>query len=201
MTRPASRTLIAAAFVLACAGNALAQDQPAEDTPSAPADLLSMGEEVLGGEGEPYLAETFGDWEMRCIRVEGPDPCQLYQLLTDADGNSVAEISIFDLVDAGEAVAAATIVTPLETLLTQQITLRVDGGTPRRYPFTFCSVIGCVARIGMTAAEVESFRRGSMAQVSIVPVVAPNQTVTLDVSLIGFTAGFAAVQEANAATE
>lgn len=210
--RPTARRIaLLSAAALALAAPAWAQDeaettdQPpaAEAAPLSPLDTLSLGEEVLDGdgEGEAYLAETFGDWEMRCIRLDGPDPCQLYQLLNDADGNSVAEISVFDLTDAGEAVAGATIVTPLETLLTQQITMRVDGGQARRYPFTFCSVIGCVSRIGLTAAEVESFRRGNVAQISIVPVVAPDQTVTLDISLIGFTAGFAAVEEANAALE
>ena len=41
---------------------------------------------------------TFEAWEQRCVRTEdGADPCQLYQLLKDADGNSVAEISMFSL--------------------------------------------------------------------------------------------------------
>lgn len=196
MARLASSLAFVAA--LALAGTAAAQD--AEEAPPAPPlDALSLGEDVMDdGEGEAYLAETFGDWELRCIRVpDGSDPCQLYQLLQDEEGNSVAEISMFGLPAGGEAAAGATIITPLETLLTQQITLRVDGGQAKRYPFTWCSVIGCIARIGFTAAEVEAFRRGNVARLSIVPVAAPDQTVTLDISLIGFTAGFAAVNEAN----
>ena len=190
-----SITFVAA---LALAATAAAQDAE-EAPPAAPADDLSLGEEVMGdGEGEAYLAEVFQDWELRCIRVpDGADPCQLYQLLQDEEGNSVAEISVFGLPDGGEAAAGATIITPLETLLTQQITLRVDGGQAKRYPFTWCSVIGCVARVGFTAAEVEAFRRGSVARMSIVPVAAPDQTVTLDISLMGFTAGFEAVNAAN----
>lgn len=196
MTRFAPAVALAAvAMVTGLAlGPALAQD---EDAPPPAPDLLSLGEEVMD-EGEAYLAATHGDWEMRCIRMpDGSDPCQLYQLLQDGDGNSVAEVSIFGLPSGGEAVAGATIITPLETLLTQQITMRVDGGQAKRYPFTWCSVIGCIARIGFTASEVEAFRRGLVAQVSIVPVAAPDQTVTLDISLVGFTAGFAAVNEAN----
>ena len=190
-----SITFVAA---LALAATAAAQDAE-EAPPAAPADDLSLGEEVMGdGEGEAYLAEVFQDWELRCIRVpDGADPCQLYQLLQDEEGNSVAEISVFGLPDGGEAAAGATIITPLETLLTQQITLRVDGGQAKRYPFTWCSVIGCVARVGFTAAEIEAFRRGSVARMSIVPVAAPDQTVTLDISLMGFTAGFEAVNAAN----
>ena len=47
-----------------------------------------------------------------------------------------------------EAEAGVTIITPLETLLTEQIVMRVDEAQPERYPFTFCAAVGCVARIG-----------------------------------------------------
>ena len=51
--------------------------------------------------------------------------------------------------------AGATIITPLETLLTQQITLQVDTAQPKRYPFSWCSPIGCVSRVGFTQAEID----------------------------------------------
>lgn len=183
----------------ALAGAAMAQEAEDPPMPAPPGSDLSLGEEVMDdGFGEAYLAEVHGDWEQRCIRVpDGSDPCQLYQLLRDAEGNSVAEISMFPLPPGGEAVAGASIITPLETLLTQQITMRVDGGAAKRYPFTWCSAIGCIARVGFTNAEVEAFRRGAQAILTIVPVVAPDQQVDLTMSLIGFTAGFAAVTEAN----
>lgn len=164
-------------------------------------DGLAVGEPVSAEPrpGEPYVAETFGDWALRCIvNPEGEDPCRLYQLLSDQNGNAVAEISVFPLAEGGEAVAGATIVTPLETLLTRQITLSVDGGAAKRYPFTFCAEIGCVSRAGFLQEDIDAFRRGSKAELVIVPVAAPDQTVTLEVSLSGFTAGFNAVSEREA---
>lgn len=186
------------------ATGAPATDAPATDAP-APNDL-SMGTEV-GGEGAPadgpgsqYTAAAFDAWEQRCIKAEdGSDPCQLYQLLKDAQGNSVAEISIFDLPEGSEATAGATLIAPLETLLTENLTLQIDGGAAKVYPFTWCSQLGCVARVGFTAAEVDQFRKGAKAVVTIVPVVAPDQKVALDISLKGFTAGYEAVKTANAA--
>ncbi|NHW17240.1 invasion associated locus B family protein, partial [Escherichia coli] len=90
--------------------------------------------------GSTYVSETFGDWEQRCVRrPEGNDPCQIYQLLRDADGNAVAEMSVFPLPAGQPAVAGSTIITPLETLLTKNITIAVDGGQARRYPFEFCA--------------------------------------------------------------
>ena len=180
-----------------------ATSEAAEDAATPPADDgeavpgLSLGE--AGGEpevGQVYVREAFTDWELRCERAaEGEDPCQLYQLLSDQNDNAVAEISLFALPDGAQAAAGATIVTPLMTLLTEQLTLSVDGGQARRYPFSWCSAIGCIARVGFTAEEVAAFRGGNVARLSIVPAAAPDQTVDLDVSLSGFTAGFQAVRE------
>lgn len=174
---------------------------PAEPSPQDPAADLSLGTPVDGEPevGEPYIRDEFGDWALRCLRAaEGPDPCQLYQLLMDEDDNAVAEISMFPLPDGGQAAAGATIVVPLETLLTEQLTISVDGQAPRRYPFTFCNRAGCVSRVGFTADEVNQFKQGARANLRIVPAAAPDQEVVLDISLIGFTAGYdgtAAVQE------
>ncbi len=211
------KTTVAAMLAALLASAALAQDdttaeeaQAAEpaaeggDAPATPTEEealgLSMGEEQGPQVGQTYTLEEFNDWDVRCVRTEsGNDPCQLYQLLDDEDGNSVAEISIFPLPSTeGPAVAGATIITPLETLLTAQISLRVDTGQVKRYPFSWCSSVGCFSRIGLTAEEVVSFRRGAEAVMSIRPVAAPDQTVDLAISLAGFTAGYEAVAEANA---
>ena len=178
------------------------------DAPAAPAGEggLSLGEpaeeapgDAPAGVGETYVREEFTDWQMRCVRVaEGEaEPCQLYQLLRDSADNPVAEISLFGLPPGGEAAAGATVITPLETLLTEQLTVTVDGGQARRYPFTWCSAIGCFARIGFTDAEIAAFRRGNEAGISIRPVAAPDQRVDLTMSLRGFTAGLEAVNANN----
>lgn len=175
-----------------------APDQPQTAPSQEDAMGLSMGQQDAGV-GQTYTREEHGDWEVRCIRTDGGnDPCQLYQLLQDGDGNNVAEISIFPLPEGGQAVAGATIITPLETLLTAQISLRVDSGAVKRYPFSWCSTVGCFSRIGFTADEVSSFRRGAAATLTIRPVAAPDQTVDLKISLSGFTAGYDAVAAANA---
>lgn len=204
-------TRIAALAASLWAGMALAQETGAEneteDTPPGTVTVvpgeLNMGTEVGEGAegpkpGQTYTAAQHGDWEQRCVRTEnGTDPCQLYQLLSDEEDNPVAEISVLGLPDAQEAEAGATIITPLETLLTQQVTLAVDGGQAKRYPFTFCAQNGCFSRIGLSAADVASFKRGNAATLTIVPAVAPDQTISVDISLSGFTAGYDAVNSAN----
>jgi len=154
--------------------------------------------------GSTYSRKAIGDWDLRCVRAKAGeqstmDPCQLYQLLKDDKGNSVAEISLFGLdVPNGPAVAGATIITPLETLLTREITITIDGANPKRYAFSWCSVVGCYARVGFTQAEIDAFQKGSKAQLVIVPAPAPDTNVSVTMSLSGFTAGYKAVNEHNA---
>jgi invasion protein IalB len=79
--------------------------------------------------------------------------------------------------------------------------LQIDAGNPKAYPFTFCTQIGCIARIGFTAEEVDQMKKGANAKITIVPFVAPNERVELALSLKGFTAGLAAVDAANDAAD
>lgn len=164
----------------------------AQDTATDPAADLTMGESAGPQVGQTYLAQTFGDWAQRCIKApEGQeDRCNLYQLLTDENDAPVAEFSMFRLPEGSRAAAGVTVVAPLETLLTQQLTLAVDNGEARRYPFSFCNSGGCVARIGLTQAEVDQFKRGGAATMRLVPAAAPAEEVILTVSLQGFTAGY-----------
>ncbi len=171
-------------------------EAPAAD--SAAATDLSMGQAPADGVGSTYTKEGFEDWQQRCVKTaDGNDPCQLYQLLKDAQGTSVAEINMFSLPEGGQAAAGATIIVPLETLLTAGMRFAIDTAEPKVYPFTFCSQIGCVARIGFTADELAAFKKGAKGTLTIVPAVSPKDTVALDVSLKGFTAGYDAVKASN----
>jgi invasion protein IalB len=177
-------TVFSALVVFAAfASPALAQ------TPGAPPDAV----------GSTYVKSTHGAWEVRCIRIEnGRERCQMFQQINQADGNPVAEINVFALNPGQAAAAGAIIVTPLETLLTSELRLTVDGAAGKRYPFSWCTDAGCVVRIGLTAEELKRFQSGIQATAIIVPVASPDTPVNLAVSLQGFTAGFNAMKTANA---
>lgn len=206
-----SKRLALAAAVALAPVIAFAQDTapqptaPAIPAPAAPAPApqaqpaAPAASAAEASVGSTYVASVHGDWQLRCVKTEdGKDPCQLYQLLKDAQGNNVAEFSIFALPAGQQAAAGATIITPLETLLTQQVTLQIDSAAAKRYPFGWCAPVGCIARVGFTQAEVDQLKKGSAATLSIVPVAAPDQRVNLTISLKGFTAGYDAVAKANA---
>lgn len=204
---------IALSFSLLVAATAPVFAQTTETptaTPPAPdaaaPDDLSMGadptarmpDQATAQVGQTYLAGTFDKWEQRCVKTaDGADPCQLYQLLFDKDNNPVAEISVFDLPAGGKAAAGATFMAPLETLLTANLRIAVDTNKDRIYPFAFCTRQGCVARLGFTAEELASFKKGVKGVLTIVPAAAPDQVVQLELTLKGFTAGYDAVTKAN----
>jgi invasion protein IalB len=141
--------------------------------------------------GEEYLLDVSGDWQIRCAKSDtGKDPCQIYQLLLNAEG-PLAEISIFPITEFGsQASAGATLITPLDTMLPPGILIAVDGANARRYPFSWCSSVGCVSRLGLLDEDILSYKNGGTATMQIVPAVAPDQTVTATISLKGFTLGF-----------
>ncbi len=124
-------------------------------------------------------------------------------LLKDAEGNSVAEFTMFGLPEGSEgpAVAGATFIAPLETLLTAGMMLQIDTSKPKAYPFTFCAQIGCVVRLGFTAEDVAQMKNGANAVMTIVPFVAPDQKVVLTANVAADAAAAAAAPAEAAPTE
>lgn len=178
-------------------GPAFAQDAETPKVPAPAEGSLDLGEPVTAADPKaPYVKDVFKDWTVQCLKVSETDEiCQMYQLLKDESGASVAEVNIFRLQGNGQAVAGGAFTVPLETLLTQKLTIAIDGREAKRYDYTFCTVQGCFARIGFTAEDVTKLKAGKEALVSLVPVVAPDQRVTVKMSLSGFTAAFEETSE------
>ena len=182
---------------LALSNGAYAQETTTEEetpstVPSSEGDL-NLGEDTSMPQiGQTYVREIEQDWEIQCVRVENGEnePCQMYQLLQNEAGNPVAEVSLFKLPQGGQAVAGATVIVPLETALQAQLRIAVDGAQSKRYPYSLCNQVGCFARIGLTESDLNGFKRGAKAVVTIVPFVAQDQQIQLEMSLNGFTASY-----------
>ena len=189
------RLSLRAALASAAGGMAHAQtDQAADSAAEAPAEAEAAAPQEQGQEQErprTYVAETHGDWQVRCIEVaDQPDPCQLFQQIDDQNGGPLAEVTLTLLPDGN---AGISLLTPLETLLTENVRLTVDSGQTKVYPFTFCTSVGCFSRIGLTPEDIASYKAGNSVTLRIVPMRAPDQEVTASISLSGFTAAFNAL--------
>ena len=156
------------------------------------AESLSLGLNIeVPNIGQPYIAERIGDWNIRCIRSEnGQDPCELFQLLVNNEGNPLSEIMVFPLPQGQVAIAGATIIVPLKTLLTARMTIGFDTETTKSYPYSFCTEIGCIARIGLTEGDIALMKGGNQSVITIRHMDAPDKALNLNLSLSGFTAGF-----------
>ncbi|MCY4152411.1 MAG: invasion associated locus B family protein [Aestuariivita sp.] len=172
-----------------------AQDTAGSVETANPLEQLDMGESADAPRiGQRYIKEKFGAWDLVCVETDAEkDPCSITQVLTDQNANPVAEFSMFRLSGGDEAVAAANVVVPLETLLTAQLLISVDGAIGRRYNYSFCHQQGCVAQVGFNKDDIASLKNGLTASIELVPAAAPNRVITLNLSLSGFIPAYEAV--------
>lgn len=157
----------------------------------AASGALAQTEAPAAGEGGPFLAATHGDWQVICTPADEqqPETCEGYQLLEDAQGAPIAEISIEVLPLGAEFAAGATVTTPLETFLPTGLGFRIGEAEQMRIePFRVCTVVGCVVRMGISFEEIDAMKAGSTATITIAPFVAVDQPIDVSVSLTGFTA-------------
>jgi invasion protein IalB len=170
-----------------------------EETETSNSTEFKTAEELVQASkpaiGEGYLREKYGEWELRCIKAEvmKDEECRVFNFLVDQDGNTIAQLDMQFLSTGGKAVAGVDIATPLGSLLTAQVVLKIDAGKAKRYPYTWCDQQGCYARFGMTQEEIEAMKRGAKANVIISSVAAPDQPLSMDLSLSGFTAVWNAI--------
>ena len=87
--------------------------------------------------------------------------------------------------------------TPLETLLTSGLIFSIDEGVRKVYEFSFCTISGCIARIGFTEEEIKSLKKGNFAHAYLFSARNPDFEVKATLSLKGFTAAYKALNEKN----
>lgn len=175
------------AFTLALSAPVSAQDTTTTESAADAAFPVDAAEPVIK---PPYVREKHGEWSVTCTEIEGAEQCKLYHLFVDDKGNSVAELTIEVLPAGSQAAAGVTFVSPLLTLLTAQMSWRVDSAKNRQYPFNWCETSGCFSRFGLTKADVDAMKKGANATVTVVSIVNPKKPIELTLPLTGFTAAF-----------
>lgn len=138
------------------------------------------------------IREVHGDWEIRCDGAGSN--CFLYQLMLNEQGTPIAELSLVKLPVGSEAVAGATVVAPLGTLLTRGVTFSIDGQNATQYPFSWCTAPGCFARFGLTDLLVNTMQAGNQVEITLFPYTNPGAPFAVNASLTGFTAAFEALE-------
>ena len=160
------------------------------------ADNLSI-DDAMSGEPQkpqPYIKETNKDWDLKCIALKNSiERCEAYQIIVNDKKQPVAEISIFKLSDNQVAEAAATIIVPLETILSEGLILAIQDLEPKKYQFKFCNSLGCYSQIGLTKEEVEALENKEQASIYLKHISSGDQQVIIPISLAGFMTTFSKV--------
>lgn len=156
------------------------------------ADQFPVGGVNAAEEPREVVKEVFEDWEIRCTNT-GTN-CFMYQLMLNAEGTPVAELSMIKLPMGSEAVSGVTVVVPLGTMLTRGLIFGVDGGEATQYPFSWCTRPGCFARFGLTDLMLANMQKGEELTVAVFSIGAPDVPVEVTASLKGFTAAFDALE-------
>lgn len=199
--------LLAAAAPAALAQNAAeapATEAPATEAPQAeaPATEAPAAEAPAAAApaqpAEPEVVRTVhGDWTVICT----PDKsrCAMEQLGRTASGESALSMQIEKLPQPqdtpnGKVSAMANILTPLGVLLQEGLKLQVDSSETLGSPFFICHPRGCVVRSPISDGLLNSLKRGAKARLGYDAVIEGQpQSISVEVSLSGFTAAFDAL--------
>jgi len=160
------------------------------------ADSLSIDDTMMSElqQTEPYIKERFENWTLKCIKpVNSIERCEANQIIFNQKQQPVAEISIIKLPKDQVAVAAATIIVPLETILSEGLVLAIQELEPKRYQFKFCNSLGCYSQIGLTDDEVEALKKKENASIVLKHISSGDQQIVIPMSLNGFTKTFSNV--------
>ena len=162
------------------------------------ADSLSIDDTIMSKpqKTEPYIKERFENWTLKCIKpMNSIERCEANQIIFNQKQQPVAEISIIKLPKGQVAAAAATIIVPLETILSEGLVLAIQELEPKKYQFKFCNSLGCYSQIGLTDDEVEALKRKEKASIFLKHISSGNQQIVLPMSLDGFTKTFSNVTQ------
>ena len=154
------------------------------------ADSLSIDDTMMSEpqKMEPYIKERFENWTLKCIKpVNSIERCEANQIIFNQKKQPVAEISIIKLPKGQVAAAAATIIVPLETILSEGLVLAIQELEPKKYQFKFCNSLGCYSQIGLTDDEVEALKRKEKASIFLKHTSSGDQQIMIPMSLDGFT--------------
>lgn len=211
--------LLAAALGLAVGAPLTAQDtaapaeepaaEAASDAPATPAEAAPVDAapaEAAPAEttseatppAQPEITTTrHGDWEVGCLA--GTTNCEMQQVAVDSEGNPVILARVVRLPAGSEADGLAIFNTPLGTLLQPGLGFQIDAGERAGLPFEWCVQEGCIVRLGLRGEDVAAMKRGRVANLTVASIAAPDQPLTLALSLSGFTAAYESMTAPTAA--
>lgn len=131
---------------------------------------------------------TFKDWKVSCDTLPEKDEkiCHIQQLVTEGEGkNPIMMVAAGYLPGLEQPTFIVTL--PLGVLLPPGLSLQVDNNEAIRFPFEVCDPVGCRAGFDLKDEFLSQLKSGKEAKLTFANM--QRKTISLPVSLSGFTAG------------
>lgn len=154
--------------------------------------LLALLSVNASGHANPQHGQSFKDWTARCEQAPGTSlpRCFIFQnLVLKESGQRLVHMAVGYLAANGQASAVITM--PLGISLPPGATISVDHAPPQRIVIERCDTNGCVGTAALSDQMVAALKRGREARISFHD--ASRRRIAVPVSLLGFTAGFNAL--------
>ena len=130
-------------------------------------------------------------WNIKCAEVMKPgteekiEYCQMFQRLNEQKtGKRFAEILIGYPKEAGGE-ARGVVILPLGVLLRPGVKMQIDSGKVYEFDFRYCTDIGCVSVIDLSANIINEMKKGNKAAIQFMS--AKGMKINLPITLKGFT--------------
>jgi invasion protein IalB len=158
--------------------------------------LLVLWPAVAGAQAQAQAQDEqrFQDWLLRC-ETDPADvtvkQCFIAQGVTAGEERRRVMMVAVDY-PPGRKAPIFTAVLPLGVDLRSGIELAIDGGTPKRLPFTICLADGCRSHVPLDGELLADFKRGLEGSITFRRPT-DRRGVKVPFSLKGFTAAVGAL--------
>lgn len=148
---------------------------------------VSAQEPVLGGEAEAAAPAPTAQWSGRCVsdgRQSGAECTMIERAFVGNNRQVVGSVSLRFLPDA--AAPSLLVSVPLGIYLGAGIGLNIDGAGAQQLDLQTCDRNGCYASAAVSPEMLTAMQNGQ--KLNILFQSMNKQSVTLEMSLVGFTA-------------
>lgn len=149
----------------------------------------------------PTVIETHGDWKVQCETTSAaaaaenqpPKQCGMVQTARSEKNPKVQLTLVLVKAKQGDKqVTMMRVMAPIGVFLPTGVALEIDGAAVGRVPFTRCLPQICIAFAEASKETLEKMRKGGGANFIIYE--APGLGLPMKISLSGFSAAFAALE-------
>lgn len=153
----------------------------------AAAASVAVSTLVVASPASAQEAATPAGWFKSCTKQADNDVCNVQNIRTAANGQLLTAVNLIQV--TGKVTRELfQIAVPTGRIIPAGVSMRIDGGQPRKIDYAICLPDRCIAEAPLTDEIVGALKRGG--EVSFTTLNFQQQPNPIAISLNGFTAAF-----------